>query len=377
MKAAFILISSIFFLGCINPSLKISNSRVDEAPLSIFGGNSERNFSTLAELGDSLVKVWENQMNGTFTNTSVVIYNDVIFSNDLSGRIYAFNINSGKRIAYTKFDGPVYSTPVINNFNLLLTSVQRKNNNSKFIVYDYFSGKILKSTTVAGRALTQIAASENHFFFTTQQGIVYKFDSAGEKIWEVDTGTPTNSSPALSGNKLLFGNDKGELLAVDTDDGEIVLRKKLGVTFYGGTVVKDSAVLIGNDKGKLFSVNVNDGNINWEFDTGSRIIMHPSSDETNIFIGNLRGDLFSLNLINGEKNWESRTGGLLNTAPLVSYKYIFQPDVYNRLLIIDKSSGEIVSTLNVEGRMKLTPVYEKGLLLIGYDNGVLAAYEVY
>ena len=111
--------------------------------------------------------------------------------------------------------------------------------------------------------------------------------------------------------------------------------------------------------------------------SGARILMTPACDDENIYFGNLKGDFFSLNKQTGKPNWGKKLGSLFNTTPLITKNYIILPDQFEKVYFIDKNTGDIVKTYNFEGRLKLSPVIKNGnILFIGYDNGILEAYEI-
>ncbi|MDR3610667.1 MAG: PQQ-binding-like beta-propeller repeat protein, partial [Ignavibacteriaceae bacterium] len=134
---------------------------------------------------------------------------------------------------------------------------------------------------------------------------------------------------------------------------------------------------IGNDNGNLYSIGLSTGKINWQVNTGSRIIMTPACDTDNIYWGNLGGDFFSVNKLNGKINWKKKLGSLFNITPLVTNNYIILPDQYQKIYFVDKA-GIIQKTYSFKGRLKLSPVIRNNnILFLGYDNGILEAYEIF
>ena len=103
--------------------------------------------------------------------------------------------------------------------------------------------------------------------------------------------------------------------------------------------------------------------------------MTPAFDDDNVFIGNLRGTLISLNKKNGEPIWQKNYGEVFNASPLLTNNRIFISDLFRAYYIIDKNSGSLLKTISLEGRAKLTPVIYDSTLFIGYDRGILRAYE--
>jgi len=82
----------VFLLGCGKSFIKIT-ARLDSDPYPMFGKTSARNFYVPVTVSDSLVLIWENEVHGSFTNSSVTVYDEYVFTSDLGGRIYVFDIN--------------------------------------------------------------------------------------------------------------------------------------------------------------------------------------------------------------------------------------------------------------------------------------------
>ena len=104
--------------------------------------------------------------------------------------------------------------------------------------------------------------------------------------------------------------------------------------------------------------------------------MTPAVDNSNVYIGNLAGKFYSIDKNTGQKKWQIKTDGLFNTTPLVTNNILIAPDFNKKILFIDKIKGIIQKTMQLNGRVKLSPVIYKNTLFIGYDRGKLEAYEI-
>jgi outer membrane protein assembly factor BamB len=103
--------------------------------------------------------------------------------------------------------------------------------------------------------------------------------------------------------------------------------------------------------------------------------MNPAIDDKNVYFGNLEGEFFSLNKSDGKQNWKIKFPGLLNATPLITENMILLPDILFAVHMIDKNDGKILKSISFEGRAKLTPVIHNNVLFLGFDDGVIRAYE--
>jgi eukaryotic-like serine/threonine-protein kinase len=371
-----LLVVLLLISGCARSLIKYA-TKLDDNPYRMYGKIPSRDFYLPANISDSLVLKWESEVNGGFPNSSVSIYEDLVFINDLSGRIFCFNIESGKRIGSLKYSsGSVYSTPVPFRSKIIFPVAYEKENITELIIYDYNQGKELENIELPGRALTQMIAIDDDVLFTTEVGITFKFNSSGKKVWETHTRVPTRSSPALAGNLFIFGNDNGEIIALNSTSGDSVYVQNIGGHFFSGLTISENIIYAGNDNGFVYALDSKDGRIIWQFDTGARIKMEPSFDEQNIYIGNVNGNFYSLKKQNGNENWRTNFRGILNTTPLITGNIIILPNVLFEIHFLDKQSGNLIKSIPLDGRAKLSPVIHRNILFIGYDDGIIRAYEI-
>ena len=370
----FIIISFIIFYGCSASLIRIKTNPAQKT-YPMFGKIPERDFYSSENLGDTLIKKWENDVNGGFANSSVTLYGGYIFVGDLSGRIFCFNDTTGKEMGKLKYKGAVFSAPIIDKTNVIFIVVSENSHISDLISYNFVTGKENYDKEVKGKVLTEIIKKDSSIIFNSEDGKVFRYSVKGEKIWELETGSFSHSSPAMDENIIVFGNDKGELLAVSYNDGNLKYRKKIGGPFFCGVTIRNGVAFIGNDNGNLYAVDIETGNVKWKFDTHDRIKMTPALKDNIIIIGNLNGDLFAINRSNGKQIWITKTGGLFDATPLITENSIVQPDLNEKFYLIDLLTGKILNTYSLDGRVKLTPVIVDSTLFIGYENGNICAYE--
>jgi hypothetical protein len=134
------LISLSFLFGCSPSIIKIKPEAADEI-YSMFGKTPERNFYTPQSIGDTLIKKWENDVNGGFSYTSVTVYGSYVFASDLSGRIFCFNNNNGKSVGKLRYKGAVFSAPVIEKKNIIFAVASENDNITNLISYNFILGK--------------------------------------------------------------------------------------------------------------------------------------------------------------------------------------------------------------------------------------------
>lgn len=375
LKKIFVSGIVILMVSSCGKSLIEIAAKIDYDPYPMFGRISSRNFYEPVTVSDSLKLKWEAETYGSFTNSSVTTYDDYVFTSDLGGRIFVFNITDGKRVGMLRSKNTIYSAPIITKSFVIYAMAEEKSDMSELIYYDYKEGDEVYNKEINNRILSEMIGLDDGIIFLTESGRITKYNLSGNSIWETETGSTTRCSPSLSENRVIFGNDDGEVILIDAANGRLVDRKKIEGIFTGVPTIDSGIAYLSNNNGMIYAIGMNDIKVRWKYNTGARILMSPAVDNENVVIGNLGGYLFSLNKNNGNLNWQKEFSGLFNATPLLTENRIIISDLDRSFFIVDKNDGNIKNVYSLEGRVKLSPVYFKNILFIGYDRGILRAYE--
>ncbi len=365
----------LVLLSCTQP-IVFKNMIIGGSGYFMFGKNPERRFYQNISIEPDIKLKWSAETSGSQTNTSVIIYDNILFVGDLSGKLYAFDRTSGKMFGYEKYTGSLSVAPIVSNLRIFILLNQFNEKYSVLKVFDYMNGNILLESKLYGSVQNEMIKLSNGIVVLTDQGEVIKFNLIGSREWGVNTNVASKSSPASDGNLILFGNEKGELIAVSTLDGEIKYRTKISDSIEGDFTIEGEYAYFGDNNGKLFCVEVKDGKIIWTVDTKNKILSTPVLNNENVFVGNLAGGIFCINKLSGKIIWKIETGGVINTTPTLFKNYLVQPDLNRKVFLIDTNSGEITKTYDFEKRVKLSPVYYDGFLYLGEDKGIINAYQI-
>ncbi|MFA5804414.1 MAG: PQQ-binding-like beta-propeller repeat protein [Melioribacteraceae bacterium] len=377
-KTYFKYISPFIFLLLLNCTQPIAfkNMIVGGSGYFMFGKGPERDFFQNKSIKDSIILKWSAETSGSQANTSVVIYDNILFVGDLSGKLYAFDRTSGKMFGYEKYSGSISITPVVNNLRVFFLLNQLNEKYSVLKIFDYLNGNVLLESKISGSVQNEMIKLNDGIVVLTDQGEIIKFNFIGSREWSVNTKVSTKSSPASNGDLILFGNEKGELIAVSSNIGKIKYRMNISNGIEGDFSIEGDYAYFGDNNGKLFCVSVNEGRIVWTVDTKSKILSTPVMNDDKVFVGNLGGEIFCINKSSGKLIWKIETGGVINTTPALFKNYLVQPDLNRKIYFIDTNNGEITKTYDFEKRVKLSPVYYDGILYLGADKGIINAYQI-
>ncbi len=364
-----------FFDGCL-PSIIKLEVKPDKNPYTMFGKIPSRDFYMPIIIGDSLKEKWEKDINGGLTNSSVTIYDSYVFINDLSGWVSCLDLNTGKQLGQLKDKGAIFSSPVIEN-NILIFPIALNNENYSLLnFYNYRTGEPVFEIKINDKILSEFIKTDDGIIFNTLGGKVFKYNFNGSKVWEVDTKVTSHCSPAMNNNTVIFGNDNGEVLALNAYNGNQVFKKKIGYIFTNNVSISDSTAFLGDKNGQLFAVDLRSGNVKWKVETGTEIISAPVFNDENVFIGNLGGKFFAINKVSGKIIWQTELNGVVNATPILTKNFLIVPNLAGELDFVEPLTGKITKRFILPAHVRLSPLYYKNILFIGYDNGMIGAYEI-
>lgn len=377
LRKIFLHIISIALLYSCSQPIILKNMSAEDDGYFIFGKSNVRNNFENISITEYLQPLWVSETSGSQANNSVLIYGKYLFAADLSGRIYVFDRNEGKQLGYEKFPGAISANPVIYKLKLFFVVNEREEKYSTFIHFDFVNGKILSEDLITGSVSNELLLLDDGIVVVTDSGEIIKYNLVGTRLWSTKTKTTTQSSPVSDGKVIVFGNQLGEIVIVDCNDGTIKYKEKIADPIESGISMESDTIYFGDRTGKIYSFDIDKKKINWEYNTGSNIKSMPVFDANNVIVGNLAGKVFSIDKSSGEKNWMINTQGVINTTPLLTNSYLYQPDLNKKVHVINKSLGEIVKTYDFERRLKLMPIYYDGIIYLGSDKGEIHAFQTF
>ena len=371
-------ISYILFVlilaGCTK-QLLINDYPYKPPSLPMFGQVPERKFYYPIVLSDSLKLKWKESSHGSFANNSVVIEGSYVFVSDLAGNIFCYNADTAKVVGADKGSGEIAVAPLLNSGFIYYVITVNDESYSKLISYNIRDGERKKEIEIPGRVGNEMIIFENSLFFVSDEGTAYMYDFHLRNIWEKKLKQRVYSSPAASKGKIFIAAYNGNLICLDEKTGEQIYSQKLSDGFESAIVIDRETGFIGDAEGNLIAFNIENGAEKWRARTGSKIKAPAVHNGQNIYSANLAGSIYCFEIESGKKKWSFNSEGIFNAPAALFKNVLVQPDLNRKLLFINPQSGEIIRTIEYDGRVKLHPVYFDKTLYVGVDRGELYAYK--
>lgn len=373
-------ILKILFLSLISaactPTVQIRNLPQENGGHLQFGKDNTRNFFEPLNISDSLKLKWETTTYGSYNNSSVIAYDKYIITHDMSGYIQCFDKNDGKEIGSLNYNGTIFSTPVLYKSRMFFIVNNSEEKYSTAYYFDIKDGTIITKTEINGSFSNQILKNDKAFYAVSDKGSIYKFNFGGVLESVFDSGAEVLSTPALYKEKIYIASTKGEVMIFDYSQKRTTVKTTIEKGIYSGISISGGYVFTGDAAGNVYCMNSENLELKWKVNTGNKITALPVCSDKYVFVTNLSGTISCIEKESGKIIWKRNFGGAPIATPLLFGNMLIQPNLDSYLYLINPADGKLIKRIKTGGRMKLSPVYFDGLLIVGFDKGNIAAYEV-
>ena len=263
---------------------------------------------------------------------------------------------------------------------------------------------VLWEIDTPGTMLAPPAVVGDRLYVTTEDGVVAALDAAtGETIWSYEIGSPSDSAPAVSDSAIYVGARNHRLLAIARDDGALLWERSLGNIVLGSAIVEDGTVYIGSTNSRLEALDAATGEPRWSARIKGWVVGHPASDGSVVAAASLGERFITFDpdtgrrllvfysgtpvvggpvITDGRAYFVTNRGGVWAvdpaavSRPFSRFAYVAKFNFfYWRLL---KDPPQQTGTLwvgSARGRVKYSPVYADGNLLVVNEDGLVRALD--
>ena len=316
-----------------------------------------------------------------------------IFFFDNNGSIIKFNEKSKlvwKKNYYSKSEKKL--KPILqlaNNKNSLIVA----DNIAKYFMLDLESGNLIWSKNNLAPFNSQIKIYKDKFFIIDYSNTLRAFSlKNGEELWNIKT----ESSLIRSQKKLsmvivdeivYFNNSIGDISAVDINKAELLwqlptqssLIYESAFSLETSDIIADNeSLFFSNNKNQFFSIDIGTGSFNWENKINSNI--RPSLVDNYLITVSIEGYLIIIEKSSGNiiritdifNNFKPKKRNQIKPSGfVVGLNKIYLTTDNGRLLVIDISSGKTISTLKIDNEKISRPfILDKNLFVIK-DNAII------
>ena len=201
---------------------------------------------------------------------------------------------------------------------------------------------------------------EGNIYIADNIGFVYSINlKDGKLLWIRSYEVPIKSNIKVFNNKIFLINQDNKIFCLNTKDGSLVWNilsissfiksqglLSLAVTKFGDLIAITSAA-------DIYRIRANTGDIFWSRNTADSLNIDATDffnsseiviDDDNIIFSS-GSSTFSLSLDSGVTNWKQEVSSI--STPIINGKNIFIVSEPGYFVILDKNTGEIISSSNI------------------------------
>tara|TARA_B100000686_G_C16748536_1_gene951007 strand:- start:473 stop:1822 length:1350 start_codon:yes stop_codon:yes gene_type:complete len=317
-----------------------------------------------------------------------------------SENIFNQEISSNKNVNLPKVkNNLLWLMPNLNNQNFLgniylsgvdNTFLKKKIGKDKFSTYQSFSsilaaenniifsddtgtifsitetGRVIWKKNIYKKAYKKIykklvfSIYKNNIYVADNIGFVYSISlEDGRLLWIRNYEVPIKSNIKVFDDKIFLINQDNKILCLNNKDGSLIWSILSISSFIKSqnllslAITPESQLIAITSSADVYKIKIDTGSILWSRNTADSLYANATDffvsseiviDEDNVIFSS-GSNTFSLDLNNGVTKWKQGISSI--STPIVSKKNIFLVTNNGYFVILDKNTGEIISSSNI------------------------------
>ena len=185
--------------------------------------------------------------------------------------------------------------------------------------------------------------------------------------------TPADNWSQFRGNQSLTGVSQSTV----ANDLKLLWTYEAGESIESSAAIVGRTVFVGSQKGELVSLNLDNGQVYWKFSTGGPIgESSPAYSGGVVYIGNLEGWLNALNASDGKKLWAFKTQSEIKSSPVVVGDRVLIGSYDQNLYCLSARNGSVLWKVRTDGPVHATPSIADGMAFIAGCDEIFRAIRI-
>lgn len=221
-----------------------------------------------------------------------------------------------------------------------------------------------------------------------------------DREWTFSSDANVISTPAVSGDLVVFGNHQGRVDALSINNGKVRWSFRTAGSVFSSPAVNHplpaahnpsatirrtsppDRIVFGSTDGNVYCLNGKNGKLIWKFATGAAVLGSPLIDSNVVYIGGSDHHIRAIDLNSGRQLWafDGLKGPVVSKPLLYEDKLILGAwDTY--LYALDKKTGSLIwkwtngSAVRNLSPASCTPVAHNGVVYIVAPDRYLTAID--
>lgn len=268
---------------------------------------------------------------------------------------------------------------------------------SSLAAIDAASGNVLWTAKLPTPARSAPVAGDGKVYVVSQSNEVFALnESDGSEAWtytgiEETAGLLSAASPAITGKRLVVPFSSGEVMALDTKEGEAVWIDGVARGFRtlalsgladvsASPIVSGGMVYATGVAGRTIAANLKTGEREWSKDIGS--VHTPVVSGNALFMVDLDDRMVALDRKTGDVLWatvlpkpEKKKHRRNWAGPILANGALIAMSSDGRMVVVDSASGKVMTTNNVNTDVFVSPIVAGGRMVVLDGDDAVAAFN--
>lgn len=345
---------------------------------SNYRGNSALQGVASGALADRPVLSWTYETGGAITSSPVVQGATVYVGSD-DGSVHAVDLLTGEpRWAFATED-IIEAPPLLHEGNLYVGS-------SDFFFYalDAASGTLLWKREMGDKILgganwVRLEDGSTCIIVGCYDNNLYGLNAAdGEVRWTYATDNYVNGTPAILGDKVVFGGCDAVLHVVSASTGEGLDAVALGNEAHvaGSVALADGRAYFGHYGNEFVCVHLDQGEVLWTYPSPSHAFFSsPAIGRDRVVFGGRDRKLHCVARGDGAPLWTYTTKRKVDGSPVICGDKVVFGSGDGRLYMVRLRDGAEVWKYEIGQSIFSSPAVAAGRIVVGSYDGKLYAFE--
>jgi outer membrane protein assembly factor BamB len=308
---------------------------------------------------------------------SAAIVGQSVYIGDVKGRLYCLNLADGAvRWTYTVKDGSFETSPLVMNGRVYIGD-----GDGLFHCIDAANGQLVwKHDAKNGQPIhaSANALGDRIIFGNDGSEVIAVQASDGKELWKVTTGDRVNAAPAI-GNGLAFvsGCDM-KLHAIDVATGKERFAFELEAVAPGSPAVLPDRIVVGLDGGRVACVAADGSKLLWSYDEvkdKAMVYASPAVADGVVVVGARDRQVHAISLADGKKKWTFATRGDVDSSPAIAGGRVYVGSRDKKLHVLDLQTGKSLGDFQLGRGIEAAPAVGQGVVVIGDTAGGVYCLE--
>ncbi len=328
-------------------------------------------------LPDSLRFVWKFKTNGQI-KSSPAINNNVVFIGSSDANVYAIDLESGRQVWSYQTDDAVEATPCVVEGSVFVGSADgflyALDAKSGLLKWKYkTNGEILG----AANWVRSPDGQRTWILVGSYDSILHCVDSVnGKVVWTYETDNYINGSPAVDGQKTVFGGCDAMIHVVSLTDGSKITQIDSESYIAASGAFFEGHVYIGNYDNVLIKADTATGKIVWKYrDADAPFFSSPAIGQSVVVLGGRDERVHCVGRDDGKVVWTFQTLGEVDSSPVICGDKVVVGSEDGRLYLLRLSDGKQVWSYEIGQPVTSSPAVANGMVVVGSDDGYVYAFD--